>query len=341
MAKAKPARSGGDPITEMARRLARLHPDAPARTLARRLVKEANGAITLHQARMRIQRQFGVQGKKHRAQFKAAAPRAPRKAGESVAMPKSMAEPWTPHVMNVIGPIGILSDVHVPYHSEIAVAAAIGHLKGENLSALLLNGDIADFYAISRYMKDPAQRDFKGELDAVRGFISYLRQEFPDIPIVYKAGNHEERWTHWLWQHAAEISDDPRMSLVAWLDLDKHGVEWVEDKRPVLLGKLPVLHGHELPSGMAAPVNVARGAFMKTLSTVMVGHSHRTSNHAESDMWHKETGCWSTGCLCDLRPEYARVNRWNWGFATVTVHKGGAFDVHNYRVMHDGTVRTA
>lgn len=331
----------GDPITDIARRLAQTHPDAPAGTLAKRLVREANGAITLHQARMRMQRQFGVHGKKNRKTMKPAAPRKQRTAGEILAMPKSMAEAWSPHRMNVIGNVGIMSDVHVPYHSEIAVAAAVGFLKDQELSGLLLNGDIADFYAISRYMKDPKQRDFKGELEAVRDFLAYLRQEFPDIPIVYKTGNHEERWQHWLWQHAAEISDDPRMSLTAWLGFTEHNIELVEDKRPVLLGKLPVLHGHELPSGMAAPVNVARGAFMKTLSTVMVGHSHRTSNHAESDMWHKETGCWSTGCLCDLRPEYARINRWNWGFAMVAIHKGGAFDVHNYRVMHDGTVRTA
>jgi predicted phosphodiesterase len=331
----------GDPITEMARRLAQMHPDAPAQTLARRLVKECNGAITLHQARMRMQRQFGVAGAKNRKTMKPSAPRKQRAAGEILAMPKSMAETWTPHRMNVIGNVGIMSDVHVPYHSEIAVAAAVGFLKDQELTGLLLNGDIADFYAISRYMKDPKQRDFKGELEAVRDFLAYLRQEFPDIPIVYKTGNHEERWQHWLWQHAAEISDDPRMSLTAWLGFNENNIELVEDKRPVLLSKLPVLHGHELPSGMAAPVNVARGAFMKTLSTVLVGHSHRTSNHAESDMWHKETGCWSTGCLCDLRPEYARINRWNWGFAMVAIHKGGAFDVHNYRVMHDGTVRTA
>ena len=331
----------GDPITEMARRLARMHPDAPCQTLARRLVKEANGAITLHQARMRMQRQFGQHGNRHRKRIKAAAPRAARKSGEIYAMPKSMAESWTPHVMSVVGNVGILSDVHVPYHSETAVAAAVGHLKDQGLSALLLNGDIADFYAISRYMKDPKQRDFKSELESVRDFLAYLRHEFPAIPIVFKEGNHENRWVQWLWQHAAEISDDPRMSLHSWLDFDKHKIEWVEDQRPVMLGKLPVLHGHELPKGMAAPVNVARGAFLRTLSTVLVGHSHRTSNHAESDLWHKETGCWSTGCLCDLRPAYSVVNRWNWGFAMVTVHKDKTFDVHNYRVMQDGTVRTA
>jgi len=332
---------GGDAITDKARKLCRMHPDAPSRTLAKRLVKECNGAITLHQARLRIQRQFGVQGSRNRKTVKPVAPRAPRKAGEIIAMPKSAAGEWTPHRLDVLGPVGILSDVHVPYHSEIAVAAAVGFLKDHDLSALLLNGDIADFYAISRYMKDPAQRDFKGELEAVRDFIAYLRQEFPKIPIVYKTGNHEDRWRHWLFQHAAEISDDRRMSLCAWLDLDKHGVTLVDDQRPVMLGKLPVLHGHELPKGVAAPVNVARGAFLRTLSTVLVGHSHRTSNHAESDMWHHETGCWSTGCLCDLRPDYCVINRWNHGFAMVTVHKGGAFDVNNYRVMSDGTVRSA
>lgn len=335
------ARNNGDPITQMARRLCQAHPDAPARTLARRLVRETNGAITINQARLRISRQFGVQGKAHRKEIKAVATRAPRKAGEVYAMPKSLAEPWTPYVMQVVGPVGIISDVHVPYHSEIAVAAAVGFLKHQNLAGLLLNGDIADFYAISRYMKDPTQRDFKGELEAVRDFIQWIRSEFQGIPIVYKLGNHEERWTHWLWQHAAEISDDPRMSLVAWLDLDKHGVELVEDQRPVMLGQLPVFHGHELPRGMAAPVNVARGVWMRMKGTGMVGHHHRTSNHAESDWRHKETANWSVGCLCDLTPEYARVNAWNHGFAVATVHKGGTFDVHNYRVMSDGTVRSA
>jgi predicted phosphodiesterase len=331
----------GDPITDMARDLATRFPDAPARTLARRLVADSNGAITLHQARMRIQRQFGVQGKQHRKKIKAAAPRKPREAGQVYSMPPSHAEPWTSHVMKVLGPVGILSDIHVPYHSEVAVTAAVEFLKGQDLAALLLNGDIADFYAISRYMKDPKQRDFKGELEAVRRFVAWLRSVFPDIPIVLKAGNHEERWNHWLWQHAPEISDDPRMSLTGWLDLAKHDITLVEDQRPIMLGKLPVLHGHELPRGMAAPVNVARGAFLRTLSTVLVGHSHRTSNHAEADMWHHETACWSTGCLCDLRPEYARINRWNHGFAVATVYERGQFDVNNYRVMSDGSVRSA
>jgi predicted phosphodiesterase len=327
--------AAADPITEMARRLCRRWPEATARALSRRLVEEAKGAITIEQARCRIRYQLGSAGAVHRAKSPAA-PRPPRRSAEGAPMPTSRATPWVPYRLEKPGRVGILSDTHVPYHDERAVRAAVSHLEG--IDALVLNGDIADFYAISRWMKDPTQRDFKGELQEVRDFIAWLRGRFPKIPIVYKAGNHEERWKHWLWQHAPEISDEPMMSLSAWLKLDAHDVELVEDQRPIMVGRLPVLHGHELPKGLAAPVNVARGAFLRTLSTVMVGHSHRSSGHAESDMWHDETFCWSTGCLCDLTPEYARINRWNHGAAVVTVHKDGEFDVENFRIT-GGKVR--
>ena len=325
-------------IDAMVARLVKAFPDHPARSLARKLVEETNGALTLEAARTRIRTVFGVHSPERRKSAKS--PRPPRQPGQTVAMPKSWAEPWTPHVLEVVGRVGILSDVHVPYHDEIALRAAVDRLAGEQIDALVLNGDVCDFYGISRWEKDPSKRDFKGELAAVREFIAWIRGEFPSIPIVLKEGNHEYRWKSWLYQHAPEIADEPMMSLVAWLKLGDHGVELVEDQRPIMVGKLPVLHGHELPKGLAAPVNVARGAFLRTLASVLVGHSHRSSGHAESDMWHAETFCWSTGCLCDLTPEYARINRWNHGAAIVTVHSDGEFDVHNFRIAH-GKVRSS
>lgn len=330
-----------DPITVMARDLARRFPDAPSRTLARRLVDEANGAITLDQARKRISRQFGVNGREHRRKVQSAAPRAPRQAGEVRSMPPSKAEPWVPHDLGVVGAIGVLSDIHVPYHSEVAVAAAVADMKSARIDALLLNGDIADFYAISRWTKNPRHRNFKGEIEQIRQLLAWIRQEFPAIPIVFKTGNHEERWKHWLWEHAPEISDEPEMSLSAWLHLDRHDIALVEDQRPIMAGRLPILHGHEKGKGISAPVNQARGAFLRLHHTVIEGHGHRTSSHCEPDMFGKEVFCWSTGCLCDLRPEYARLNKWNHGFAVVTVDADGSFDVSNQRITADGRVRSS
>ena len=54
----------------------------------------------------------------------------------------------------------------------------------------------------------------------------------------------------------------------------------------------------------------------------------------------RETVCFSTGCLCDLRPAYAVLNKWNHGAALVDVHAGGEFDVQNFRIA-DGKVRTS
>jgi predicted phosphodiesterase len=326
-----------DPLAVAAKRLVEKFPDHPSRSLARRLVEESNNAITMEQARTRIRRLFGQSKAKRQ---RASHPRPARAPGQGAPMPASRATPWTPYVLDVVGKVGILSDVHVPYHDETAVRAAVDRLVDERIDALVLNGDIADFYSISRWEKDPAARDFKGELQAVRDFLAYVRGQFPEIPIVLKEGNHEFRWKSWLYQHAPEIADEPMMSLAAWLKLGDHGVELVEDQRPIMLGQLPVLHGHELPKGLAAPVNVARGAFLRTLTSVLVGHSHRSSGHAESDMWHAETFCWSTGCLCDLTPEYARINRWNHGAAIVTVHADGEFDVHNFRIAN-GKVRSS
>lgn len=330
-----------DPITEMAERLAKQHPDAPARTLARRLVAESGGALTIDQARKRITRQFGVMGSHHRKYGKAAAPRPPRQAGQVYAMPASKAEAWTPYELGVVGLVGVLSDIHVPFHSELALGAAVEHLKQQAPAAVVLNGDIGDFYAISRWMKNPAKRNFRGEIHAQRELLGWLRQEFPTAKLVLKAGNHEERWLHWLWQHAPEISDEPMMGLRAWLELDKHGIDYVEDQRPILAGRLPIMHGHEKGKGISAPVNQARGAFLRLHHTVLEGHGHRTSGHCEPDMFGSEVFCWSTGCLCDLRPEYARLNKWNWGGAAVRVHEDGSFDVENFRITIDGKVRTS
>ena len=330
----------GDAITATVREIVRRHPDAPARSLARRVVAETNHAITLEQARCRVRAVLGVQGAINRRKIPSTQFRPPRVAGQTLSLPPTKAKPWTPHDMGVVGRIGVLSDVHVPYHDVVAVQAAVRHLQAVKVNGLLLNGDIADFYSISHWVKRPSERDFPGELRAVRDFLGWLRQEFPKVPIVLKLGNHEERFEKWLWQHAAEISDEPEMGLDVWLRTARLGITIVDDQRPVLLGELPVLHGHELPRGVSSPVNPARGAFMRTKHTVLVGHQHQTSGHCEPDMWHKETFVWSTGCLCDLTPEYARLNRWNLGFAVVTVERDGQFNVANMRIAGD-VVRTS
>lgn len=262
------------------------------------------------------------------------------KAGQVPKMPPSLAEPWTPFVVDAKR-IGIISDVHIPYHSETAFAASVAALKKESIDCLLINGDFADFYQVSRHQRDPKHRRFSVELQAVIEGLEWLRHEFPKERIIYKYGNHEERWDHFIWNRAPEIYDLANVRIDELTQCKRLGIETVGDQRPVMLGKLPVLHGHELGKSIFSPVNPARGAFLRTHHTVLVGHSHQTSGHADTDMFHSETFVWSTGCLCDLTPGYARVNRWNHGFALVEVASDKSFNVANKRINRTGAVRGA
>ncbi len=317
-----------------AERLCKAFPDTPTLTLAKRLAKSHKG--TVDNARTMLRKVRGNHGQQDRKT--ATAPRENQPAGWKPALPPSIAEPWTPFDLGSGIKVAILSDLHVPYHSVTAVTAAVDHCKKRKPDVLLINGDLADFYSISRHQKDPSKRDLEAEITAVRETLAWLRAEFKAARIVLKLGNHEERWQHWLWNAAPEISNSPRMDVGEWIDAAKYGVEIVGDQRPVMLGSLPVLHGHELPKGSASSVNPARGAFLRTLSTVLVSHCHRTSHNVIANLWHTQTSCWSIGALCHLNPAYAVINQWNHGGAFVEVDAAGEFAVDNFRIGPSGEV---
>jgi hypothetical protein len=69
------------------------------------------------------------------------------------------------------------------------------------------------------------------------------------------------------------------LTLKVILKLDEKGIELVTDRKPVKIGKLTVLHGHELNG--SGGVNPARATFLKTIDNVLIGHVHRSSQHTE------------------------------------------------------------
>lgn len=309
-------------------------PEAPSRTLAKRLAAEFG--VPLEQARTAIRLVRGQMGARDRKY--AEAPTRARTQRDHVRCPPSLAEAWLPFELPGKRVL-ILSDIHVPYHDQRVLERAVKWGRDWRPDVVLLNGDYGDFYTISRFLRNPKQRDLRRELELQRAGLQWLRESFPKARIVLKLGNHDERWDHWLWQHAPELFGEDFLRLDNVLKLGEVGIEMIGDQRPIMLGKLPVLHGHELPRGISSPVNAARGAYLRTAHTVLVGHSHHTSGHSNPDMWHSEVFCWSTGCLCELSPPYARINKWNHGFAAVSVSAGGSFAVENMRISAEGEVR--
>jgi predicted phosphodiesterase len=316
------------------------YPDTESRQLARKLRTEHPKLYSsIDNARNHVRLIRGQLGKAKRNQ--ADLPKAPGRAGQTPKMPQSLSEPFSKFVFDGAERVGIISDIHVPYHSERAWEAAMRRLCANECDGILINGDFCDFYRISRYEKDPEARSFGDELRMCIEGLQYIRDWFPAARIVLKLGNHEERFDAFIWQRAPELYSVQACRIHQLLKLDSMGIEMVSDQRPVMLGKLPVLHGHELQKGISAPVNPARGAFLRSLHTLAVGHSHRTSTHVEPDMFGSEVAVWSIGCLSSPNPEYNRFAKSNHGFAFVRLCSDGQFDFENYRISKDWQVRTA
>jgi hypothetical protein len=110
-------------------------------------------------------------------------------------------------------------------------------------------------------------------------------------------------------------------------------VEVIGDKRIIHANKLNVIHGHEFSSGFFSPVNVARGLALRAKASAIQGHNHQTSEHTQVDINGKVMTTFSTGCLCELHPQYAPINNWNWGFAIIELDENGEdFEVRNKRI---------
>jgi predicted phosphodiesterase len=229
--------------------------------------------------------------------------------------------------------IGILSDIHFPYADLKALNAAVSALMKFEPDCIILNGDTIDFYQASNFERDPRKRSIKYEIDVTREFLAQLRDLFKKARIIYKAGNHDERYEKKILERLPEFIDLEWTQLEYALGLNQFGIEIVKNKRLIKAGHLNIGHGHELSKGFIAPVNVARGFYMKTKSNFIGGHHHRTSENIEQDINGKLIGAWSTGCLCDLAPHYAPVNSHNHGFAMVEID-GEDFKVHNMKIIN-------
>jgi len=99
------------------------------------------------------------------------------------------------------------------------------------------------------------------------------------------------------------------------------------------LNSLNGIQGHEYIGGIAAPVNIARGLYLKGKVSAFQGHNHSTSEHTETDMNGKVTTTWSIGCLSELHPMYMPLNKWNHGCAVVDLDVNGEdYEFRNKRI---------
>jgi len=116
------------------------------------------------------------------------------------------------------------------------------------------------------------------------------------------------------------------------LHLPKLHINMVESKAFIQLGKLMIIHGHELYG--SGGVNPARSLFLKAGCSALMSHVHRTSEHIDRNLKDEVIGAWSIGCLSELRPSYNPGAKYNHGFGHVTVDRDGTFQVKNMKILN-------
>ena len=311
-------------------------PNTPNLTLAKKIYAENKSVYTnLEQVRTHIRALKGATGTWHKQNVHVEF----RKEFEALKkeLPKGESERIHPYKLpKASRKILIISDLHIPYHNDDAVFAALEYGLDQEVDTIIINGDLIDFATISRHEKDMRKRSVKYEMDCTRVFLKGLRGMFPKALIVWSYGNHCIRYDKYIMQKAPEIFDIELIQLHELLKLRDLNIIKVDSTQYIYAGKLAIFHGHEtgLTSG---GVNPARSLRLKLNKSAVTSHFHRETKDMGKNLDEHPYSCFSIGCLCDLHPAYMPINMWTHGFGYLELNDKGDY-IFNLKSIIDGKV---
>jgi predicted phosphodiesterase len=226
----------------------------------------------------------------------------------------------------------LLSDIHFPYQNNKALNAAIKYGLDQDVDCIFLNGDILDCYQLSDHEKNPRNPPVAKEIEICKEFFTYLRSIFPNVPIYFIPGNHENRLKRVLMVKAPFFLGVAEFELPILLKMGEHKITYLEHMSKVYWGKLLIEHGDKM-RGFGG-VNPARTLLLKFKRPTICGHFHRSSQ-ANGKVYDGDIQmAWSTGHLCEEEPDYMPLNEWNHGFAIIEKDKEGYFKVFNHQIIN-------
>lgn len=309
---------------QLAKRLITEYPDAGSLTLAKRLHKEHPEHFeTVENARTVIRHHRGMNGDKKR---KSLLDLSNVKDLDSVLrakmnLPDAAVTERDPYILPKVNKkILVFGDAHFPYQDSDGIYAAIEYGVKKQVDTVIMNGDMIDMYQVSRYIKDGRKPSIDYELDLFYQFLLDLRDIFPKALIIWKYGNHEDRWDAYLKLNAPLLYMTGTMSLEDVIPVNELGIIVVKDKRRIVCGDLNVLHGHEY-MGSAGGVNPARTMSLKAKTNCLVNHFHRSSSHKEVDLNGNTTRYYSLGAMCKPQ-DYAPYSNHDCSYGLLEVVDG-------------------
>lgn len=221
----------------------------------------------------------------------------------------------------------IINDLHIPYHCKKSIDKALQIGKQNKVDTILLNGDIIDFFTISRFNKTPDNPNIQNEINTTLQILRYIRKEFPKAIIYYHWGNHEERLTKYINDHSELFSLDC-LKLNSLLKFSELNIREIDGNTVMRIGDLFLNHGHTTNASGLTP---AKNMLNKWHTDIAFGHLHRTDEFHFRKFDGTYINTYSIGCLCNVFPDYWAQNNWNHGCMIVKRLKDGKYSANNIR----------
>lgn len=212
------------------------------------------------------------------------------------------------------GKIFVASDLHFPYQDNKAIECFLKEIENKKPDIIVLNGDLLDFYRLSRFTKDPSGKDPAEEIEMCREFLHRLRN-ITQAPVYYTIGNHETRLEKYILDQAPMIAClmDNVFQVIKTDDINIIGCS-----RLTINDNFVFEHGTRLGSKTGLSAIKELEAHYLSGAT---GHTHRLARYSTRKSGKRFTWL-ETGCLCDLSPEYMVDPDWEQGFGIVEFKNG-------------------
>ncbi len=173
----------------------------------------------------------------------------------------------------------VCGDQHTPWHDKKYHERFCQFLQNFQPDGFVIDGDLMDFYSLSRHLKGVLQlqnKESKGliklkwEIEIANDLIDDFDKVLPKTcKKVYLAGNHENRLTRWLEKDMNGVLDG-MVSVEIALDLARRKYEFHEDypNSSFNIGKLTVIHGQ------SASLHTAKKHLDDFRESIAFGHTH-------------------------------------------------------------------
>lgn len=218
------------------------------------------------------------------------------------------------------GTIVVGSDIHIPFQDDKAIDAFVNFCKNKQPEVIVLNGDVLDFYMLSRFTKGEGRNPME-EVTLCQALFKRLRNTCPDSLIYYVLGNHEARLEKNILAKAPELASlvEDVFTILRTGDYGIRGCASLTLNNTVVF-KHGTLLGNK--SGLSA-IKEMENSYMSGCT----GHTHRLCKYIARKAGRKFFWI-ETGCLCDLNPEYVIQPNWQQGFAVLAIKDSKVVSAH-------------